>query len=36
MGDTFTPLQLAGIALIVLSVFGVSWQNGKTAAPSDN
>ncbi|MBR5538196.1 MAG: EamA family transporter [Clostridia bacterium] len=35
MGDTFTPLQLTGIALIVLSVFGVSRKNGKTAAPSD-
>lgn len=32
MGDSFTPLQLAGIALIVLSVLGVSWQNGKAAA----
>lgn len=29
MGDAFTPLQLAGICLIVLSVFGVSWQSGK-------
>jgi len=29
LGDTFTPLQLLGIAVIVLSVLGVSWQNGK-------
>ena len=32
MGDEFTPVQLLGIGLIVLSVFGVSWQNGKAAA----
>ena len=31
LGDTFTPLQLLGIAVIVLSVLGVSWQNGKIA-----
>ena len=31
MGDTFTPLQLLGIAVIVLSVLGVSRQNGKAA-----
>ena len=29
LGDTFTPVQLLGIAVIVLSVFGVSWQSGK-------
>lgn len=27
--DSFTPLQLAGIAIILVSVFGVSWQSGK-------
>ena len=31
LGDAFTPLQLVGIGLIVLSVFGVSWQNGKAS-----
>ena len=26
MGDTFSPLQLLGMAIITVSVFGVSWQ----------
>ena len=26
MGDTFTALQLAGIAIIIFSVFGVSFR----------
>ena len=27
--DAFTALQLLGIVLILVSVFGVSWQSGK-------
>ena len=29
LGDSFTPVQLLGIAVILLSVFGVSWQQSK-------
>ena len=32
LGDSFTPVQLAGICIIVLSVVGISWQQGKTAS----
>ena len=27
--DSFAPSQLLGIVLILVSVFGVSWQSGK-------
>jgi len=30
LGDEFTPVQLAGIAIITASVFGVSWQKTPT------
>lgn len=30
LGDSFTPVQLAGICIIVLSVLGISWQPGKS------
>lgn len=29
MGDSFTPLQLLGVVIITVSVFGVSWQKEK-------
>ena len=29
LGDAFTGVQLAGICIIVLSVVGISWQQGK-------
>lgn len=31
MGDTFTPVQLGGILIILLSVFGVSWQSSRAS-----
>ena len=31
LGDSFTLMQLAGIVVIILSVFGVTWQSGHTA-----
>lgn len=32
LGDSFTAIQLAGICIIVLSVIGISWQQGKSKA----
>jgi len=32
LGDSFTTIQLAGICIIVLSVIGISWQQGKSKA----
>lgn len=29
LGDSFTPVQLLGIVVILLSVFGVSWQQSR-------